>query len=217
MAPPTVKSHWSIILHTNHQKDGLRLSHKLCSVLTDRLRVAGKREGWCVLWNDLFGSQLRHLPWPTRLWCLGVWLCRGRPTALPPSCTPHLGSPTASSQTAAGCLKRPMLRSGTNRHHIQTADADNNLESATITERLLACYQTLSLSLTVVFLVALSSQLQYSCGNERLWVLLAPLFGVLLLLKERKIISERFNKSTPRTAGCFLVVLWFNIKDEGWG
>ncbi len=39
----------------------------------------------------------------------------------------------------------PMLRSGTNRHCIQTVDADNNLESATNTQRMLACYQTLSL------------------------------------------------------------------------
>jgi len=138
MAPPTVKSHWSIILHINHQIffDWLRLSHKLCSVPTDGLCVAGKRKGW-----------LRHSPWPTRHWCLGVWLCRGRPTALPPSCTPHLGSPTASLQTAAGYLKRQMLRSGTNRHHLQTADADNNSQQQIERERSLACYQTHSLSL----------------------------------------------------------------------
>lgn len=99
--------HWPIILQIKHQtcSDWLRLSHTLCSVLRNIFLVPGKRESWCVLWNDLFDSQLRHWPWPTRLWHPGLWLCRGRPTALPPLCTPHLGSPTAPLQTAAGYLK----------------------------------------------------------------------------------------------------------------
>lgn len=98
---------WPIILQIKHQtcSDWLRLSHMLCSVLRNRFLVPGKRESWCVLWNDLFDSQLRHSPWPMRLWHPGLWLCRGRPTALPPSCTPHLGSPTAPLQTADGYLK----------------------------------------------------------------------------------------------------------------
>ncbi len=183
----------------------LRQSHVMCSVL-GKLMCLMKWSVWLTaetltLTNETLAS--------------GFVTLQGKTNGSPSFMYTTSGISDCTFTNGRWLSETPKLRSGTNRHCIQTVDADNNLESATNTQRMLACYQTLSLS--VVSSVALSPQLQYSCGNERLWVLLAPLFEALVLLKEREKISEHFNKSTPRTAGCFLVVLWFNIKDEGWG
>lgn len=147
MAPPTVKSHWSIILHINLQisLDWLRLSHKLCPVLTDRC-VAGKREGWCVLWNDLFWLTVETLTLTNETLVSGCVTLQGKTNGSPSFMYTTSGISDCIFTNGRWLSETTNAEVRTNRHHIHTVDADNNLESATNTERLLACYQTLSLS-----------------------------------------------------------------------